>query len=93
VSVLFTFYIQGVLKLKKNNSGAKRLMPETCWAHKKWNKIEIDIKLVFYSSTITMMHGIINIKLMVFDPISISDYQCPLIAQTLQQSYEVGAKE
>jgi len=25
-SVLFTFYIQGVLKLKKNNSGAKRLM-------------------------------------------------------------------
>jgi len=24
--VLFTFYIQGVLKLKKNNSGAKRLM-------------------------------------------------------------------
>ena len=25
VLVLFTFYIQGVLKLKKNNSGAKRL--------------------------------------------------------------------
>jgi len=25
VSVLFTFYIQGVLKLKKNNSGAKGL--------------------------------------------------------------------
>ena len=23
--VLFTFYVQGVLKLKKNNSGAKRL--------------------------------------------------------------------
>ena len=28
------------------------LMPETCWAHKKWNKIASDIKLVFYSSTI-----------------------------------------
>ena len=28
------------------------LMLETCWAHKKWNKIASDIKLVFYSSTI-----------------------------------------
>ena len=38
------------------------LMSETCWAHKKWNKISSDIKLVFYSSTITMMHGPINIR-------------------------------
>jgi len=37
------------------------LMSETCWAHKKWNKIASDIKLVFYSSTITMIHGPINI--------------------------------
>jgi hypothetical protein len=37
------------------------LMSKTCWAHKKWNKIASDIKLVFYSSTITMMHGPINI--------------------------------
>ena len=37
------------------------LMSETCWAHKKWNKIASDIKLVFYSSTVTMMHGPINI--------------------------------
>jgi hypothetical protein len=29
VSVLFTFYIQDVLKLKKNNSGAKRLSEES----------------------------------------------------------------
>jgi len=38
------------------------LMSETCWAHKKWNKIANDIKLVFYSSTITIMHGPINIS-------------------------------
>ena len=33
--VLFTFYIQGVLKLKKN-SGAKRLMP----AYDRWDLIQ-----------------------------------------------------
>ena len=38
------------------------LMSETCWAHKKWNKITSDIKFFFYSSTITMMHGPINIR-------------------------------
>jgi len=41
------------------------LMSETCWAHKKWNKIASDVKLVLYSSTITMMHGPINIRLSV----------------------------
>jgi len=38
------------------------LISETCLAHKKWNKIASDIKSVFYSSTITMMHGPINIR-------------------------------
>jgi len=33
------------------------LMPETCW-----NKISSENKLVFYSWTITMMHGPINIS-------------------------------
>ena len=42
------------------------LMSETCWAHKLWNKIASDNKLVFYSSTITMMHGPINIRLKIF---------------------------
>jgi len=30
------------------------LMSEKCWAHKKWNKIASDIRLVFYSSTINV---------------------------------------
>jgi len=38
------------------------LMSETRWVHKKRNKIASDIKLVLYSSTITMMHGPINIR-------------------------------
>ena len=38
------------------------LMSETCWVHKKWNKTASDINLLFYFSTITMMHGPINIK-------------------------------
>ena len=31
------------------------LMSEACWAHKKWNKIASDIKLVFHSSTIVAL--------------------------------------
>jgi len=42
------------------------LMSEICSAHKKWNKIASDIKLVFYSATITMMHGPINIISLLF---------------------------
>jgi len=36
------------------------LMSETCWVHKKWNKIASDIKFVFCSSTKTLglnVHG------------------------------------
>ena len=38
------------------------LMSETCWAHEKWNKIASDIKLVFFSSAITMTHAPIDIR-------------------------------
>jgi len=37
------------------------LKSETCWAHKKWNNIASDIKLVFYSSTI-LCHLHISIR-------------------------------
>jgi len=33
------------------------LMSETCWAHKKWNKIASEVKLVLYSSTTVTVSG------------------------------------
>ena len=38
------------------------LMSETCWAHKKWNKIASDIKLVFYSSTIWETYCLLRLQ-------------------------------
>jgi len=37
-----------------------RYLSETCWVHKKWNKIASDIKLVFYSSTNEMLLAMNN---------------------------------
>jgi len=42
-------------------------MSETCWAYKKYNKITSDIKVVFYFSTITMMHSPVNIRYIVLN--------------------------
>jgi len=47
------------------------LMSETCWTHKKWNKIASNMKLVFYSSTtlcylVTLTVG--SIKHMIYRP-------------------------
>jgi len=36
------------------------LMSETCWTHKKWNKIASDIKLVFYSSSLINLASLNN---------------------------------
>ena len=38
------------------------VIPETCWAYKKYNKIISGIYLVFYSSVIRKMHGPVNIR-------------------------------
>ena len=38
------------------------IMPETCSAYKKYNKITSGTQLGFYSSVITMMHGPLNIR-------------------------------
>jgi len=38
------------------------LMSETCWAHKKWNKNNKWHQVGLLFSTITMMHGPINIR-------------------------------
>ena len=39
------------------------LMSETCWAHKKWNKITSDIKLVFHSSTwFLILHFVVLVR-------------------------------
>ena len=43
--VLFTFYIQCVLKLKKNNSGAKRLIQCVLIVHDKTKKAECEKSL------------------------------------------------
>ena len=42
------------------------LMSETCWAHKKWNKINKWHQLVYLYSTITILHGPINIRFYLF---------------------------
>ena len=40
------------------------LISETCWAHKRWNKIATDIKFVFYSSKSQMYLDWIDVYVM-----------------------------
>ena len=52
LAILFHFLCaQHVLDINISILMMDILTSETCWAHKKWNKIAIDTKLVFYSST------------------------------------------
>jgi len=43
-----------------------KLMSETCRAHKKWNKIESDIKLVFYSSKVPKFNTLIQVPIVLY---------------------------
>ena len=58
------------------------LMSETCWTHKKWNKITSDIKLVFYSSTILL----ILYRLLLCSP---SSFHCYLNFSTCTKALQV----
>ena len=64
------------------------LISETCWVYKKWNKITSDIKLLLYSSTITMIHGPINIRLinLTFHKGKVTLERCLKIRENLQRS-------
>ena len=70
------------------------LMSETCLAHKKWNRIESDIKLVFHSSTITMMHGPITLDYEIRryeEPVSKLKYLCGLLNEAVNCSSYIAA--
>ena len=60
VTCYFTYYALNMFRT---------LIYPSSGAHNKWNKIASDIKLGFHSSTITMMHG----------PINISTVLCPVV--------------
>jgi len=62
------------------------LMSETCWAHKNWNKIASDIKLVFNSSSV--LHGWKRFRLNVILQIYTKYYlplESPLITTRLHE--------
>ena len=59
------------------------LMSETCWGHKKWNKIASDIKLVFYSSNVVRL-CVSELRLIVPNAVKFGVSEVGLIAPNLR---------
>ena len=69
------------------------VVPETCWAHKKHNKIISGIKLIFYSSVITMMHGPMDIRFSSkYAPTGVSQYSCVTRTAVVRFSIATGSE-
>ena len=65
------------------------LMSETCSAHKKWNKIARDIKLVFYSSTLTWSLNIPLSATLKTEAIPLQAWSGPEVSRKLRLPYFV----
>ena len=60
------------------------LMAEICWAHKKWNKIASDIKLVFYSSNLLQKFSYSSSSSLFIPNLSLAAF-CRILRQTFHE--------